>query len=130
VPRALALGLVLALFLIGAGCGGDDQSDDDSPSGQIETTIKTWLTSGGCEYMTDEFLESQTFIDDPEEACDAHENLFEEPGFSEDDIIVSDIAISGKTATAIVSDDFSNVETTYRLKLDGGTWMINSTDIN
>ena len=143
VPRVLAFVLALALFLVASGCGGDDDGGSPSeaasnPGGtltaddgaEIEDTLKTWLTEGGCENMTDAFLEDQTFNDDPEEACETFENLFTEPAYSADDVIVSDITGNGDRASAVVSDDFSNVETTFQLRNEDGGWKIDSADIN
>jgi hypothetical protein len=130
--RTLPL-LIVALALLLPGCGGDgvgSGSDSGGPEGEVESTVRTWLTEGGCERMTDSFLEDQTFIDEPEKACETFENLFSEPAYGEEDIIVSDVEIKGRTASAVVSDDFSNVETTFRLRNEGGSWKIDSTDIN
>jgi hypothetical protein len=144
---ALPLALLLTLALIAAGCGGDDGGSDggSSPSeaaanpggsltpedgAEIEDVLKTWLTEGGCENMTDSFLEDQTFIDEPEQACQTFEDAFTVPAFSADDVIVSDIKGNGDQASAVVSDDFSNVETTFQLRNEGGDWKIDSADIN
>jgi len=136
--------LALASLLLIAGCGGDDDGGSSpseaasNPGGSltaddgaaIEDTLKTWLTEGGCENMTDAFLEDQTFNDDPEEACEAFESLFTEPSYSADDVIVSDITGNGDKASAVVSDDISNVETTFQLRNEDGDWKIDSADIN
>lgn len=144
--------LLFLLALIAAGCGGDDSSGGDgggessdptseaaaNPGGtltpedgaEIVDVLRTWTIEGGCEYMTDAFLEDQTFISDPEEACEVHESTHEEPLFSADDVIVSDIKGNGDRASAVISDDFSNVETTFQLRNEGGTWKIDSADIN
>ena len=139
--RVLPLLFVLALLL--AGCGGDDDGSSPSeaasnPGGTltaedgaaIEDTLKTWLTEGGCENMTDSFLEDQTFNDDPQEACESFEDLFTEPAYSADDVIVSDIKGSGDRASAVVSDEISNIETTFQLRNEDGKWKIDSADIN
>ena len=147
--RLLTLLTVLALLpaLLLAGCGDDEGGGDDgsspseaasNPGGSlsaedgaaIEETLKTWLTEGGCENMTDAFLEDQTFNDDPEEACESFENLFSEPAYTAGDVIVSDIKGDGDRASAVVSDDFSNVSTTFQLRNEDGKWKIDSADIN
>ena len=144
-PLTLLIALALSVAFIAGGCGGDDGDGSGAPSeaasdpggtltaedgAEIEDTLKTWLTEGGCDKMTDAFLEDQTFIDDPEEACEAFENLFTEPAYSADDVIVSDITGSGDRASAVVSDDVSNVETTFQLRNEDGEWKIDSADIN
>lgn len=143
--RAIALLFALALLL--AGCGGDDGSSGGgsapseaaaNPGGslspddgaEIEDAIKTWLLEGDCDVMTAAFLEDQIFIDEPAEACEAFENAFSAPSYSADAIIVSDIEGEGDRATAVVSDDFSNVKSTYRLKNEDGVWKIDSVDIS
>ncbi len=98
-------------------------SDDEAA---IEDTIKTWLTEGGCDLMTDKFLESQTFQDDPAEACDTFEQNFSEPLYEADDIIVSEIEGDGEKATALVGDNVSNVESEYKLVNEDGQWQIDS----
>ena len=145
--KSLAVILALASLLLVAGCGGGDDDGGDASSASeaasnpggtltasdgaaIEDTLKTWLTEGGCENMTDSFLEDQTFNDDPEEACESFENLFSEPAYTADDVIVSDITGNGDRASAVVSDDFSNVSTTFQLRNEDGTWKIDSADIN
>lgn len=103
------------------------QSSDQAA---IEDTIKTWLTEGGCENMTASFLEDQTFIDDPGRACDRFNQLFTEPQFDRDDIVVTDIRVTGADATAIVGDDgISNIESTYMMRNEDGRWKIDSVDL-
>ena len=154
LPRVMrrALALFLLLGSIAAGCGGDDSTDGSGGGGgsdptseaaanpggtltpsdgeEIVDVLRTWTLEGGCEYMTDSFLEDQTFIDDPAEACEVHESTHEEPAYSADDVIVTDIKGTGDRASAVISDDFSNVETTFQLRKEDGAWKIDSADIN
>jgi hypothetical protein len=92
----------------------------------IEDTIKTWLTEGGCDLMTDKFLENQTFIEDPAEACETFEGSFSEPLYGPDEVIVSEIEGDGEKATAVVGDEVSNVESEYKLVNEDGQWKIDS----
>jgi hypothetical protein len=132
-------------------CGGDDESTTAAvPSttttstgatgvtgevvvaedaAEIEDTVKTWLLEGDCDVMTDQFLEHQTFQQDPEKACDAFEQSFSPPQYGEEDIVVSDIAVNGAKATATVGDKVTGVESTYHLVNEDGTWKIDSADI-
>lgn len=150
------LAIFVAALMFAAGCGGDDESttptttaasgatgasssatEEDAAGGvqasltpddeaAIEDTIKTWLTEGGCDLMTDKFLESQTFLDDPAEACESFEASFSEPLYAPDDIIVSEIEGDGEKATAVVGDEISNVESDYKLINEGDGWKIDS----
>ena len=141
--------------LIAVGCGDDDSgagaersagSDGGDPTSEaaanpggtltpedgaeIVDVLRTWTIEGGCQYMTDDFLEDQTFISDPQMACETHESTHEQPLFSAEDVIVSDIKGNGDRASAVISDDFSNVETTFGLRHEDGAWKIDSADIN
>ena len=97
--------------------------------GKVEETLKLWLTEGGCERMTDKFLESQTFEEDPEQACETFETSFTAPSYGADDIVVSDIEIDGETATATVGDEVSDIESAYTLTNESGEWQIDSADL-
>ncbi len=128
--KRLATILVGVTVLLSA-CGGDDgvSTEASGEEGEVEETIKLWLTEGGCERMTDEFLESQTFNDDPEEACETFEANFAAPSYSADDVVVSDIQIDGEEATATVGDEASDIESTYTLTNESGEWQIDSADL-
>jgi hypothetical protein len=161
----LGMALVLciaALAAIVAGCGSDDSTSteaeataattataeastststtsDGSDLDAIETTIKTWLTEGDCDLMTDKFLEEQTFNDDPKQACETFEASFSPPAYSEDDIDVTDIEYVNDKATAIVGGGPEGVSVTsggeevtskYTLVNEDGTWKIDSAELN
>lgn len=159
----LRMALVLciaALAAIAAGCGSDDSTSteaeataatatstgattsttsDGSDLDAIETTIKTWLTEGDCDLMTDKFLEEQTFNDNPTEACKTFEASFNPPAYSADDIDVTDIEYVNDKATAIVGGGPEGVSITsggeevtskYTLVNEDGTWKIDSAELN
>lgn len=158
----LRMALVLciaALAAIAAGCGSDDSTSteaeatapttstgattsttsDGSDLDAIETTIKTWLTEGDCDLMTDKFLEEQTFNDNPTEACKTFEASFSPPAYSADDIDVTDIEYVNDKATAIVGGGPEGVSITsggeevtskYTLVNEDGTWKIDSAELN
>ena len=158
---ALLLCLVALAALAVTGCGGDDATSstteadtaattatDSSTTSTtsdigeidaIETTIKTWLMEGGCDLMTDKFLEEQTFDDDPKQACETFEAAFSPPAFSEDDIEITDVKYVNDKATAIVGGGPEGVSVTsggeevtskYTLVNEDGTWKIDSAELN
>jgi len=130
-PAVLAMVLVAALV----GCddgGGGSGSSASGPEGEVEETILTWLLEGDCDVMTDAFLEDQVLIGDDntrEENCELFENVFIEKQYDADDVKFSDVEVDGSKATAVVGDDFSNIESTYTLVEEGGQWRIDSADL-
>jgi len=106
----------------------------------IESTIKTWILHGGCDLMTDHFLEEQTFSDDRAQACKTFEAAFTAPSYSEEDIEVSNITYANDKASATVGGSSDSpaltsggepITSTYKLVLsDDGTWQINSADVD
>ena len=162
-PRIALVLCITVLAAIAAGCGSDDSTgteaeataattstdeattsttsttSDGSDLDAIETTIKTWLTEGDCDLMTDKFLEEQTFNDDPKQACETFDASFSPPAYSEDDIDVTDIEYVNDKATAIVGGGPEGVSITsggeevtskYTLVNEDGTWKIDSAELN
>jgi hypothetical protein len=149
-----ALFVALGLAVV-AGCGGGEVSattvraaeegkspeeavpDDASETEAITATIKTWLMQGGCDLMTEKFLEAQTFSDDPKAACKTFEAGFAAPSYSEDEIEVGDITYANDKATATVggggaavTSGGEEVTSTFKLVRAGDTWKIASADID
>ena len=114
---------------------GDDGGSGSSVSGpeeEVRETIITWLLEGDCDVMTDGFLKEQVLIGDDntrEENCELFEDLFVEKQYDADDVKITDVEITRSEATAVVGDDFSNVESTYMLVKEGGQWRIDSADL-
>ncbi|MEX2193696.1 MAG: hypothetical protein WD844_00280 [Thermoleophilaceae bacterium] len=110
----------------GETAGGPASEDDEEA---IRETLVTWLLEGPCDLMSDKFLEEQSFVGDTrEERCELFEQSHTKPQYGEDDIITSGFRVDGDTASAVISDDFSNVETTFNLVREDGTWVIDGTE--
>ena len=124
------IAVALAMLAL-AGCGGDDGGGSAAGTDEeaITETIRGWLTEGGCERMTDKFLEAQTFIDEPEQACETFEAGFTAPGYSADDIVVSEIEIEGDRATATVGDETTDITSEYTLVREDGQWKIDKAEL-
>ena len=133
--KAVAGMAALFAVILLVGCGGDDGDSESSSaaggddSAAVEETVKSWLLEGGCDRMTDKFLEEQTFITDPDEACETFEANFSAPSYGEEDIIVSEVEVDGETATLVVGDDFSGIESRYELVNEDGTWKIDAAEL-
>ena len=131
--RTLIIALCLSALV--AGCGDDDGGSGGRSTGEagvVEDTVLAWMFEGGCQRMTDQFLEDQVLGigDTRAENCELFEGTFQEPQFDEDDVKFSDVEVNDSEASLVVSDDFTNVETTYELVKESGRWRINSVDIN
>ena len=140
--KILAAALVLPLFL--TACGGDDEDSDDDTRADggddsaeslppEEAAVRDALVASffdpSCELLTDEYLVEKALLSEtPEEACDEHMTSWFEPAYGEEDVLVSDIAISGDVATAVVGSEYVNIETTYELQNVDGTWLVSCDD--
>jgi hypothetical protein len=122
--RTTSLVVALAVAAL-AGCGGDKKTDT-SPEGAVKTTILDWtFKQDKCPYMTDKFLEAQVFIGATRAArCAYLRKTFSPPRYSKDAVKFRKVEISGTRATAVIGDDFSNVEATYKLVKTGDRWLI------
>jgi len=101
---------------------------EESPFDAIEATVTGWMLEGGCERMTDNFLEEQTFDDDPEQACETFEAQFTPPSYDAEDFEV-DIQYENDKATATVSSPGIDVASVYSLVLEDGAWKIDSAEL-
>lgn len=147
----------VALALLAAGCGEDDEGGDTSAAQSTPTTTEAPATTapeepqgdtpaggedsakqvildytfkGSCETMTDKFLETQAFVGDTrQERCDYFEKSFQKPQYSEDDVKFRKVEVSGDTASVVVGSDIANVEAEYKLVAEGGQWKIDEVDI-
>lgn len=138
--KLLATALVVPFLL--TACGGDDDSGDgsgDSSAEESETlpedqaAVRDALLASffdpSCDLLTEEYLLEKALLSDtPEEACDEHMQSWVEPQYDEDDVLISDITITGDVATAVVGSDISNLTTTYELKLVDGSWKVSCDD--
>jgi hypothetical protein len=108
--------------------GGGPVSEDDQTA--IRETLVTWILEGPCELMSDKFLEEQAFVGDTrEERCEFFRQSFTKPQYGEDDIVTSGFKVDGDSASAVISDHISNVETTFNLIREDGEWVIDGTDL-
>lgn len=124
--------IALVTLLSGCGSDGESGSNPSGPEGEVRESILTWLLEGDCDVMTDAFLEDQVLIGDDntrEENCELFENVFIEKQYDADDVKFSDVEINGSEASAVVGDDFSNIESTYTLVEEDGQWRIDSADL-
>lgn len=130
--RHLLLAVALGGVLLGCGDGGGSDTSISGPEEAVRETIITWLLEGDCDVMTDDFLKEQVLIGDDNtraENCELFEDLFVEKQYDADDVKIADVEITGSEATAVVGDDFSNVESTYTLVKEDGQWRIDAAEL-
>ena len=135
MTRRLAL-LLAALALVVAGCGDDGGGSGSAlPSGSgaqgeaVRDALFSWMFEGDCDAMTDKFLEKQAFTGDTrEERCAYLEKSFQKPHYSEGDVKIRALKVTGDKADITVGSDISNVETTYHMLKDGEQWQVDGAD--
>jgi ABC-type glycerol-3-phosphate transport system substrate-binding protein len=125
---------LVALALAAAGCGGGDE-ENGAPAGDqeaVEEVVKKWLLEGGCERMTDKFLEAQLLGlgDNRQERCDLFEKQHTKPQYGEDQIKITEVRVSGTRASLVVgSDNAPDITSKYELVKTGGRWLIDSAEL-
>lgn len=142
--RLALASLALTIPVLLAGCGDDEPSSgsdapaaegSDAPTGDeaaIEETMTAFILEPRCDLATDDYLvllsldETKT----PQEACEQWEALFVEPSYTADDIVYSNLEISGDTATIEVGSEYINITTLYQLTRVDGTWLVSGDDFN
>ena len=105
---------------------GELTADDEAA---ITETIRTWAIDGGCDLMTDKFLEDQTFMDDRDEACPVFQAAVVEKLYTAEDLIISDFRGDQQRAKATQTSDIpGDFPVTYTLVNTGSGWQIDSVD--
>jgi hypothetical protein len=159
----LLTAFLLALALLAAGCGDDENDEPDQPAQTttqqaeptpatteppkpepapaegseedkeaVQDVVKKWLLEGGCERMTDKFLEDQLLGlgDNREERCDLFEKQHTKPQYGEDQIKITEVQVTGTKASLVVgSDNAPDITSKYELVKTGDQWQIDSADI-
>jgi hypothetical protein len=158
----LLTAILIALALVAAGCGDDDGDEPDQPAQTAPTTtdevptitrtepepapaeaseedeeavqdvVKKWLLEGGCERMTDKFLDDQLLGlgDNRQERCDLFQKQHTKPQYGEDQIKITEVQVTGTKASLVVgSDNAPDITSKYELVKTGGQWQIDSAEI-
>ncbi|KAA1429426.1 hypothetical protein [Nocardioides antri] len=136
-------GLLAALLvpLLLTGCGDDDKdssADDETAAtaglspdeAAVHEALVKSLLDPDCDLLTEEYLLEMSVLgaETPEEACEERQNLWQEPQYDEDDILVSDIVVDGDVATAVIGSEYVNITTTYELQRVDGEWKVSCDD--
>ena len=157
----LLTAILVALSLLAAGCGDDEEKDEPAsttaPQTQpqsrpgttteaepppaasseadeeaVQDVVKEWLLEGGCDNMTDKFLDAQLLGlgDNREERCDLFEKQFQKPQYGEDQIQISAVKVTGDKATLVVgSANAPDIKSRYDLVRTGDRWQIDAAEL-
>jgi hypothetical protein len=107
-----------------------EASEDDKEA--VQDTVKKWLIEGGCERMTDKFLEEQLLGlgDNRKERCDLFEKQHTKPQYGEDQIKISAVQVTGTKASLVVgSDNAPGITSKYALVKTGDQWQIDAAEL-
>jgi hypothetical protein len=105
-------------------------SEEDEEA--VQDVVKKWLLEGGCERMTDKFLEEQVLGigDNRKERCDLFTKQRTKPQYGEDQIKISEVQVTGTKASLVVgSDNAPDITSKYELVKTGEQWQIDSADL-
>ena len=152
------LAVLAALVLPLAGCGSDEPAPPEPPSAGGDTpsksaeagasveaaadpgeltdadvaaiadTIVTLDLEGGCDLVTDKYLEDQTFDSNPRRACTTYESGFVEKQYAAEDLLISDVTGTQRRATATFGSTIADLTIEYTLVNEDGTWKVDAVD--
>jgi hypothetical protein len=98
----------------------------------VQDVVKKWLLEGGCERMTDKFLEDQLLGlgDNREERCDLFQKQRTKPQYGEEQIKVTEVQVTGTKASLVVgSDNAPDITSKYELVKSGDQWQIDAAEL-
>ena len=147
--KLLAALLVSFALVLASACGDDEDSNDEpaattqtqtEPAPEtseeddeaVEETVVRWTFEGDCDLMTDRFLEAQLLGlgEGRKERCDLFEKQHQKPQYSEDQMKIEDVRVTGTKASLIVTSDLApDIRSRYDLVKTGGQWRIDAAEL-
>jgi hypothetical protein len=151
--KLLAALLVSFALVAAVGCGDDEEDKKEQPAATTSTTtqpavphaeaaegdedavkktVVDWTFEGDCDLMTDKFLEAQLLGlgDNRAERCDLFEKQHQKPQYSEDDLKIEDVKVTGTKASLIVTSDIApDIKSKYDLVKTGDKWRIDAAEL-
>lgn len=109
---------------------GQGSSEEDEQA--VRDVVIEWTFEGKCELMTDKFLEDQLLGlgDDREERCELFEKQHQKPQYSEDDMKIEDVKVTGTKASLIVTSEIApDIKSRYDLVKAGDQWQIDAAEL-
>jgi hypothetical protein len=104
-------------------------ADDETA---IEQTLTAFLLAPRCDLATEDYLIKRSLFGDAnaKKACQELEDSFVQPQFTADDIVYSNLKITGDKATVEVGSKLINITTKYQLTKVDGTWLVSGDEYN
>ena len=107
-----------------------EASEEDEEA--VKETVIKWTFEGDCDLMTDKFLEDQLLGlgDTRKEKCDLFEKQHQKPQYSEDQVKLEDVQVSGTKASLIVTSELApDIKSKYDLVKTGDQWQIDAAEL-
>ena len=107
-----------------------EASEEDEED--VKDTVIKWTFEGDCDLMTDKFLEDQLLGlgDTRKEKCDLFEKQHQKPQYSEDQVKLEDVQVSGTKASLIVTSELApDIKSKYDLVKSGDQWQIDAAEL-
>ena len=108
----------------------EEASEEDKKA--VEQAVVDWTFEGKCDLMTDKFLEEQLLGlgDNRKERCDLFEKQHQKPQYSEDQLKIEDVEVTGTKASLIVTSDIApDIKSKYDLVKTGDQWQIDAAEL-
>lgn len=107
---------------------GGSEEDEEA----VRDAVIEWTFEGKCELMTDKFLEDQLLGlgESRDERCDLFEKQHQKPQYSEDDVKIEDVKVTGTKASLIVTSDIApDIKSRFDLVKTGDQWQIDAAEL-
>ena len=107
-----------------------EASEEDEEA--VKDAVIKWTFEGDCDLMTDKFLEAQLLGlgENRKERCDLFEKQHQKPQYSEDDMKLEDIQVTGTKASLIVTSELApDIKSKYDLVKTGDQWQIDAAEL-
>jgi hypothetical protein len=107
-----------------------EASEEDKEA--VEETVIKWTFEGDCDLMTDKFLEDQLLGlgENRKERCDLFEKQHTKPQYSEDQVKIEDVQVTGTKASLIVTSDIApDIKSKHDLVKTGDQWQIDAAEL-
>ena len=107
---------------------GGSEEDEEA----VRDAVIEWTFEGKCDLMTDKFLEAQLLGlgESRDERCELFEKQHQKPPYSEDDVKIEDVKVTGSKASLVVTSEIApDIKSRYDLVKTGDQWQIDAAEL-